>query len=350
MKISRALAASFAAGSLLLLTACGSGQNQAEAKPAAEGGLDQVTVQLDYQLRGNHAMFHVAKEKGYFKDEGIEVTAINTGSGSPDTLRLVGTGGADFGFADLPSLVTARTQNVPVKAIAAVNQVSPLGLCSLKENLELTGPDALKGKTMGVHPAGSTYIFYKALLAKNDIDKKSVTELTVTPPYENYLMQGKVDAVVCYEDAEVPLLEQHAGGEGKLSILRGSDYGYDAYGSGLFTTDKLIDSDPDLVQRFTNAYLKAFDWVAKNPNDAAELLAGTSPELADKKDLFAKQLQADVDVTFTSDKTKEQGLGAMDEQMWKSTIGILAGQKVIKTAPQPSEVYTNEFIENSKAK
>ncbi|MCG2622531.1 ABC transporter substrate-binding protein [Arthrobacter sp. I2-34] len=348
MKISHALTASLAAGSLLLLTACGSSSSQAEAKPEAAGP-DKVTVQLDYQVRGNHAMFQVAKDKGYFKDEGIDVTAINIGTGSPNTLRLVGTGGADFGFADLPSLVTARTQDVPVKAIAAVNQVSPLGLCSLKDNVELTSPASLQGKTMGVHTAGSTYIFYQALLAKNGIDKKSVKELTVTPPFENYLMQKQVDAVVCYEDAEVPLLEQHAGGKDKLSILRGSDFGYDAYGSGLFTTDKLIESNPDLVQRFTNAYLKAFDWVAQNPDDAAALLAGSSPELADKKDLFAAQLKADVDFTFTSDQTKKQGLGAMDEQRWKSTIGILADQKVIKSTPETSAVYTNEFIENSKA-
>jgi len=346
MKISHALTTSIAAGSLLFLSACGSSQ-QAGAENA-EAGPDKVTVQLDYQLRGNHAMFQVAKDKGYFEEEGIDVTTINTGSGSPDTLRLVGSGGADFGFADLPSLVTARTQDVPVKAIAAVNQVSPLGLCSLKDNLELTSPDSLKGKTMGIHPAGSTYIFYQALLAKNGIDKKAVTELTVKPPYENYLMQKQVDAVVCYEDAEVPLLEQHAGGEGKLSILRGSDYGYDAYGSGLFTTDELIKSDPDLVQRFTNAYLKAFEWVNENPAEAAEVLAGSSPEVADSKDLFTKQLQADIDFTFTSDQTKKQGLGAMDEQRWKSTIGILADQGVIKNTPETSEVFTNEFIENSK--
>jgi len=346
MRFSRSFTATCAAGSLLFLAACSSGS----AAQSQAGGLDEVTVQLDYQVRGNHAMFHVAQEKGYFEEEGIEVTAINKGSGSPDTLRLVGSGGADFGFADLPSLVTARTQDVKVKAIAAVNQVSPLGLCSLKDNVELTSPDALPGLTMGVHPAGSTYIFYQALLAANGVDKKAVTELTVTPPYENYLMQGQVDAVVCYVDAEVPLLEQHAGGEGKLSIMMGSDYGYDAYGSGLFTTDELIEKDPDLVQRFTNAYLKAFEWVAENPVETAALLAGTSAELAENEGLFAKQLQADIDHTFTSDYTSEHGLGAMDEQMWKSTIGILSDQGVIKTTPGTSDVYTNEFVENSNAK
>ncbi len=346
MRLSRSFTATCAAGSILFLAACSSGSAGAEAPT---DGLDEVTVQLDYQVRGNHAMFHVAQEKGYFEEEGIDVTAINKGSGSPDTLRLVGSGGADFGFADLPSLVTARTQDVKVKAIAAVNQVSPLGLCSLKENVELTSPKDLPGLTMGVHPAGSTYIFYQALLAANDVDKKAVTELTVTPPYENYLMQGQVDAVVCYVDAEVPLLEQHAGGEGKLSVMMGSDFGYDAYGSGLFTTDELIEKDPDLVQRFTNAYLKAFDWVAENPEETAALLAGTSAELADNKELFAKQLQADIDHTFTSDHTQEHGLGAMDAQMWESTIGILSDRGVIKTTPATSDVYTNEFVENSNA-
>lgn len=326
---------------LLAIAGCSAGGDD-----VADGELDSVTIQLDYQVRGNHAMFFVADELGYFEEEDIEVDAINTGSGSPDALRLVGDGGADFGFADLPSLAISRSQGVQVSTLAAVNQSSPLGMCSLSKNLELSAPSDLQGKTVGVHPAGSTFFFYEALMAANNIDRERVEEKTVTPPYENYLMQNQVDAVVCYIDAEVPLLEKHAGGDDTLSILMGSENGYKAYGSGLFTTDEMIQDDPDLVQRFTNAYLRAFEYVKKKPEQASQVLADSSPELADNTELFTKQLQADIDHTFTSSTTESRGLGAMDGAMWKSTIETLTGQGVIKgTIPETSEVFDSTFVD-----
>ena len=57
---------------------------------------DKVGVQLDWVVRGNHAMFFVAKEKGYFAKQNIDVTAIRRGTGSPNAMRLVGNGDAEF--------------------------------------------------------------------------------------------------------------------------------------------------------------------------------------------------------------------------------------------------------------
>src|SRR5882757_1966148 len=115
---------------------------------------DKVSVQLDYVVRGNHAMFFVARKKGYFEKQGIEVTAIQRGTGSPNAMRLVGNGNAEFGFGDLPTLVVARSQDVPVVAIAAVNQHSPLGILALSSKHKLTKPEDLKGLNLGVQPSG----------------------------------------------------------------------------------------------------------------------------------------------------------------------------------------------------
>lgn len=314
------------------------------AEDANGDALDTVTVQLDYLVRGNHGMFFVAKEKGYFKEQGIRIEDIRRGNGSPNTLRLVGTGGAEFGFADLPSLVIARAQTVPVKALVAVNQKSPLALCSLSEHVKLKSVSDLEGLTMGVHLAGSTFIFYNAITAINDIDRGKVKEVTVKPPYHNYLLQGVVDAIVCYTDAEVPVLRRAAGGKGSLSILYGSDAGYSAYGSGLFTSDEMIEEHPDLVQRFVNAYMKAFEYVIDHPKETAKIIAQSSPELEDKVDLFTGQLQIDIDHTFTSTTTKEKGLGSMSEEKWKSTIDILANQGVLDSVPAVDDVYAPQFV------
>jgi NitT/TauT family transport system substrate-binding protein len=305
---------------------------------------DQVNVQLDWVVRGNHAMFFVAQAKGYFKENGIEVTAIRKGSGSPDAMRLVGNGNAEFGFGDLPTLAIARSQNVPVVALAAVNQRSPLAMIALAKTKQLKTPADLKGLNIGIHPAGSTYIFFKALLAANGLSEADVKESTVSPPYENYLLLGRVQAVPGYIDAEVPELEAKAGGPGSLSIMQGADFGYDIYGSGLFTSAALIRNKPDLVKRFVAAYLKAFDFTVAHPDEAAAITAGAVPGYAQKQDVLLRQLQADVRATFTSDDSKAHGLGWMSPEAWVKTVKVLKDQGALKVDIDPQELYTDQFL------
>ena len=167
---------------------------------------DAVTVQLDWVVRGNHAPFFVARDKGYFAEQGIDAGTIRKGTGSTDALRLVANGNADFG-SDLPTLMVGRSQGIANTALVAVNQKTPLAIISVKKNFDLKSVQQLKGANIGVHPAGSTYIFLKAALAKNGISLNDIKQSTVSPPYENFLLLNRVNAVPGYIDAEVPELE-----------------------------------------------------------------------------------------------------------------------------------------------
>ena len=305
---------------------------------------DKVSVQLDWVVRGNHAMFFVAKEKGYFAKQGIDVTAIRRGTGSPNAMRLVGNGDADFGFGDLPTLAVARSQDVPVVALVAVNQHSPLAMLALASKFKLKTPQDLKGLNIGVQPAGSTYVFLTALLKANGMTMDDIKQSTVNPPYENYLLLGRVDAVPGYLDAEVPELEAKAGGPGSLSILQGSDFGYAVYGSGLFTSEKMIAEHSDLVQRFVNAYTQAFADVVKNPEEATDLTIKENPEYAQKKDVLVAQLEADVKHTFFSPDTKAHGIGWMTEDTWQKTVKTLVDQNAMKQTIDASKAFTDKYV------
>lgn len=310
---------------------------------------DQVSVQLDYVVRGNHAMFFVAKDKGYFGKQGIEVTAIRRGTGSPNAMRLVGAGNAEFGFGDLPTLAVARSQDVPVVALVAVNQFSPLSMLALSKTHKLTKPQDLKGLNIGVQPSGSTYVFLKAFLAANGMTLDDVKQSTVTPPYENYLLLGRVDAVPGYIDAEVPELEAKAGGSGSLSIMQGSNFGYTVYGSGLFTSEKMIAEKSDIVQRFVNAYMQAFGDVVNNPGEAADIIIKENPEYGPKKDVLIKQIEADIKSTFFSPETKSHGLGWMTKDYWEKTIKILMSQAVMKQDIKVDAAFTDKYLTNANA-
>jgi NitT/TauT family transport system substrate-binding protein len=309
---------------------------------------DKVSVQLDYVVRGNHAMFFVAKEKGYFAKQGIDVSAIRRGTGSPNAMRLVANGNAEFGFGDLPTLALARSQDVPVVALAAVNQHSPLGMLALASKHKLAKPQDLKGLNIGVQPSGSTYVFLTAFLAANGMSMNDIKQSTVTPPYENYLLLGRVDAVPGYIDAEVPELEAKAGGPGSLSIIQGSDFGYIVYGSGLFTSEKMIAERSEVVQRFVNAYMQAFADVIKSPEEAADITIKANPEYADKKDVLVKQIKADVDHTFFSKDTQQNGIGWMNEDTWKQSIKLLVDQGAMKQSIDAAKVFNVKFLAAAK--
>lgn len=310
---------------------------------------DAVSVQLDYVVRGNHAMFFVAKEKGYFAKQNLDVTDIRKGTGSPNAMRLVGNGNAEFGFGDLPTLAVARSQDVPVVALAAVNQHSPLGMIALSSKFKLTKPQDLKGLTLGVQPSGSTYVFLKAFLSSNGMTLDDIKQNTVTPPYENYLLLGRVDAVPGYIDAEVPELEAKAGGPGSLSFIQGSDFGYKVYGSGLFTSQKMIAEKSDIVQRFVNAYMQAFNDVVSNPAEAADIIIKMNPEYGPKKDVLIKQIEADIKMTFFSPETKTNGLGWMNKATWESTTKILLDQGTMKQPIDISAAFTDKYLTGANA-
>jgi len=310
----------------------------------AAAAADAVTVQLDWVVRGNHALFFVGKEKGFFAQNGIDLTEIRKGTGSPDAMRLVGNGNADFGFGDLPTLAVARSQGVPVVAIAAVNQHSPLALLSLAKTVTLKTPADLKGLSIGIHPAGSTYIFFKAFLASNGLAEKDMTLNSVSPPYESYLLLGRVQTVAGYLDAEVPELEAKAGGPGSLSIMLGSDYGWNVYGSGLFASETMIADKPDAVGRFVKAYKQAFEYVVEHPDEAAAITAKAAPGYAEKTDVLLAQIKADIASTFTSDDTKAHGLGWMTVAKWADTIKTLSDQGVLKTPPRAESCFTDKFL------
>ena len=340
----RNIAVSMSAIAALGLVGCAS---EAATETAGSADMDHVTIQLDYTPRGLHTVFYVADQLGYFEDENIVIDDIIAGQGSGDTLRLVGQGQGDFGSADLPSLVVARSQGVEVTALNAINQNSPMAMCTKADRFPLESPEDLVGLNVGVQASGSTYIFYKAFLAANGLSQDDLTEATVKPPYESYLLTDQVDTVPCYTDAEIPILEEKAGGAGSLSILLGSDWGYDAYGTGVFTSQKMIDENPELVQRFMNAYTAAFEHVLENPEEAAEILAGSAPEFAGNTDLYTAQLEIDIADSFVSDDTEANGMGWMTEEKWQDTIDILADQGVIETVPAPADVFDNTFVEEA---
>ncbi len=346
-------AASFLAAGALVLTGC-SGASQPTGEETSTGTgvpveMEHLKIQLDYTPRGLHSVLFVGDDLGFFEDEGVVVDSITPGKSSGETVQVVSSLTDTIGVADLPTLVLNESKGVPVKALAVLNQYSPLSMCSLKDTVELNTPDDLKGLTISVQASGSTYLFTKAFLAANGIAEDELNYVTVSPPYESYLLTGQVQVVPCYEDAELTILGEHAGGADKVSVLDGPTWGYDAYGTGIFASDAFIAANPGLIEKFMKGFVKAFAYVIDHPEEAAEIVAASAPDLAENVALYTSQIKADIAESFTSDVTDEFGLGAMDDERWEETIGILADQGQLEQVPTVDDVRDASFIEAANA-
>ena len=188
--------------------------------------------------------------------------------------------------------------------------------------------------------------------AQPSIDPKQIRDLAASrwiANGENMLLLGRVDVVPGYIDAEVPELEAHAGGPGSLSILLGADYGYDAYGSGLFTSEKMIADKPDVVQRFVGAYLKAFQFVVDNPKEAVDIVVKANPEYKGKEETLLMQLDADIKSTFFSPYTKQHGIGAISDKQWNATAQVLKEQGMLPADFNPAGGFNSTFVEKAGA-
>ncbi len=197
-------------------------------------------------------------------------------------------------------------------------------MISIKAKHPLEKPSDLKGLQVGVSPAaGSAYIFLKTFLSQNGMSLDDIKQNTVSPPYENYLVMGRVDAIPGYIDAEVPELEAKTGGPGSLSILQGADYGYVAFGSGLLASDKLIKDNPDLVKRFVKGYLEAMAYVADHPDEAVADIVKANPEYKGKEDVLLEELKFDIASSFFTANTKAHGIGWISPDQWSATVKML---------------------------
>jgi len=134
------------ASSLLVLfsLSCGTDE-QLTWHGQIEGELFPVVLLLDWTPNTNHAGIYIAAQKGWYEEEGIDLTILDY-AGEPT--QLVGAGEAHFGISNAESVIPARAQGIPVISIATIITKNTSSLLSLQEE-GITRPRDLEGKSYG---------------------------------------------------------------------------------------------------------------------------------------------------------------------------------------------------------
>lgn len=298
---------------------------------------DKVKLRLDWVFGAEHAPIFLAKEKGFFAQEGIDVELL-PGEGSSVTVKLVGNRDADFGYASADQALIAAARGLPVVSTAVILQTNPTALIFRRsENIRDPKTD-LYGKVIGVQLKSVTGRQWEALKRVLNLDPTKLKEVPADGALVPLIASNRIDVGVgfYFNDA----LKLRATGEDVDWILF-EDLGFKMYSTSLLTNGDLIREKPDLVRRFTRAFVRGWNYSIKNPAEALQIFFKTNPS-TDRKYAELK-LPEVINLTESPDVSKF-GVGYSTDAGWKNLQEKLVGMGLMQNAVDVNKVFTNDFL------
>lgn len=322
---------SMALASIMMLSGCGTSK-----KSEGEEGLEKVKVILDWTPNTNHTGIYVAKEKGYFKDLGLDVEIVQPSEGS--SLQLVAAGKGDFAITYQEDLTYARTSDspMPVKAIATIIQHNTSGFASPKEKNIETVKD-FEGKVYGGFGGPSEKAILKAVMEKAGADFSKLT--TVDVGTEDFFIATKnnLDFEWTFE-GWTNISAKLRNFDINYIPLRELDERLDYYTPIIASSESVLNEKSEMVKKFMEATSKGYEFAINNPEESAEILVKEVPEI--DKDL-AIESQKFLAKEYKSDANR---WGEMKDSVWDNYTRFMLEYKLINKDMKASEAYTNEFL------
>ena len=307
---------------------------------------DDVRLRLNWMYYGSHAGFALGKDKGYYKDAGINLD-IRSGNGSGSAHRLVANGDSTFSYGSCGSMTKLVSEGAPLISVAVIDAMGTEAV--------LVRPDAgvkdikdLKGKTLLTTANAGVNTFFpivlaNAGLAEGDVKITNVPDGALVSSY----LQKSGDAVGMLGGLDDKPAEIKANGGEPPVAFPYSDYGVNQVGYCIVTTKDMVKNNPDLVKRFVQATLKSYAETEKNPDAAiasmADIVGGSMAE-----DDGKAQARAVLDVTLSvlySPANKERKLGLNVPSDWADMVALMKKHSDLDPNADPTSFYTNEFLE-----
>ena len=302
---------------------------------------EPVGLALDWVVNGTHAGYFVAKDKGYYKDAGLDVT-ISRGFGSGDTVKRVASKSALIGVADTGAIIASRANDdIPVRIVAMMYDRATLGLIYLAES-GIKAPKDIEGRAIGRSASGATVNMFPGFLKVNNIDRSKIREVVVDgATFAPLLLSGKVDAVL-EQSINIGKFRRAAESQGKhAKAMSYAQFGLEAYGNALIVHPARLTEKPDLVRKFVAATLKGFAHAFDNPGEAIITIRKTNPEIdagaAMDELLTLKEMESGADM-------KKHGLGSISVPRLEKTRDNVTEALSLKKKVSIPELYATGYL------
>jgi NitT/TauT family transport system substrate-binding protein len=199
---------------------------------SAYAQLTPVRFRLDWVWQAPQSIWTLAHERGFFRDEGLDVV-IDRGYGGPDTTGSVAAGAYDIGFTDINNAVdfNGRNPGHRLQCVLVVYDANLAAVITRKGN-GITRPKDLEGRVIGAPLTTGGRTLFPAFARVNGIDASKITWETISIQLQDQqFAQGKFDAVASFATTSLLNLKLLGVDLNSLTVFRFFDYGLDLYGS-----------------------------------------------------------------------------------------------------------------------
>jgi NitT/TauT family transport system substrate-binding protein len=302
-----------------------------------------VRFALDWRFEGPGAPYFVAIDKGYYKQDGLNVS-IDPGSGSVEGINRVASGAYEMGFADINSLVKYRDnpRNLPVKAVMMVYDTPAFSIVTLKKN-GINKPKDLEGKVLGAPAPDGAYAQWPIFVQANKIDASKVKiENIGFPVREPMLAQGKVDAITGFWFSSYMNLKANGVKDDDIVVLHMRDHGVDLYGNVIIANPDFLRFQPKAAQGFVRATIRGIQDTVKNPEAAIDSMMKRNPIA--KRDVELERLKLSLSKNFVTPDVQKNGLGAVDMKRLERSIEQIGLTFQYTNKPKAADIFTAQYL------
>ncbi|NHN58385.1 MULTISPECIES: ABC transporter substrate-binding protein [Halorussus] len=312
----------------------------AGAVGGAAGQSDGVSLLLNWKPNGLHIPYYAARARGYYEEQGVNLTRIKSGQGSDFAAKQVGLGNAPLAVTGASQVLNINTRGLNPQSVGVVMQRSPVVVFTTSD--AFGGPmdrvDQLAGKTVGTGP-GMVRILTKLLLERKGV--LSEVELVDTGfDTVQQLLSGKIDAAGgVFADAVTA--RRQAGEVYSIPVAETiPSYGHVVAANSQFAAD-----NPETVRGFLNATARGAAWATDNPERATDHLVEANPAISETADVQrAKWVEMAGDYVL-SDAVRRRGWGWSDAQPWQTMYEALRDAELLGGETDPTSVWTNDYLD-----
>ena len=301
-----------------------------------------VRVMLDFIIQGTHAPFFVAKEKGYYKSEGLNVT-VDAGKGGTNTAVSVASNVYQFGYVDLVTMINFNVQNPtnPLIAVYMAFDETPLAVVTLKSK-GIKTPRDLHGRKIAGGPGTAVHDTISILLKAANAEDVKIEWVNVSVQlWAAMLAKGEVDGIGGFTNSQIPAAMAVGFKREDIFALRYSDYGTGLYGLALVTTKKYADENPGTVMGMVRAFNRGTLDTIRDPAAALSIMKAGDPMM--RNDLEQVRLEVALGHTLT-EYTKKNGLSSVDLTRVRLNIAAVVDAYKLPRGPKIEDVWTDKFL------
>jgi NitT/TauT family transport system substrate-binding protein len=322
------------------LAALGAAALAAPALPRglAAQGLTRATLRLKWLPQAQFAGFYLARARGYYQAEGIDLT-INPGGPNLLTENSVATGADTFGLSGgTDSVFAARERGLPIVCAGVAHQMTPFVFVARADGPIRTLAD-FRGKTITTWFTGANYVLL-GMLAQAGLRQGDFTmqpqQVSVTP-----FVEGQIDVVTATRYNEFWTLMTRMGRD-KLRSFVPEDHGITFPRDTVIVAEQTAKEKPELVRGFLRASIRGWREALADPKAGVDVTMGVAPTLNRDHQVFMLE---EAGKLMTAGKAAQDGLFWIDREAIQSAHDFLLRYEVIKKPVDLAAAYDRSFLE-----